>query len=224
MKVLHISDTHGYHDLLSIQDDIDMVIHSGDAANYRDPYTNEAEMWKFLDWYAAVPVRHKIYVPGNHDSSIFHGLIKPERFRDRGIHCVIDQSIEIDGVKLWGSPWTPTFGNWSYNRDRSKLNKLWMTIPDDTDVVITHGPPMGVLDLSRNAQGELEMCGCSALKKRVLVIQPRYHLFGHIHNYDNIINAGQTQLSGYKTVFSNASVVTDGRFGQLSSRGYIFDL
>jgi Icc-related predicted phosphoesterase len=225
LKVLHISDTHGEHHLLKIPNDLDMVICSGDVSNQRSPYENEAEVRKFLDWYEELYVPIKILVPGNHDTSIEKGLVKPRQIEERGIKCLIDQSIEIEGLKIWGSPWTPTFGNgWVWNRRRDKLHDLWMTIPEDTDIVVTHGPPMGIMDISRDKEGTLEFCGCTALKKRMLKIEPRYHMFGHIHNYDNIINAGTVKLSAYRTIFSNGSVVTDGKFGNVSSHGNLFTI
>jgi Icc-related predicted phosphoesterase len=102
---------------------------------------------------------------------------------------------------------------------------VWQHIPDDTDIVVVHTPPKGILDLAYNRDHTLEFCGCSALKKRVLNL-PYLKLvcFGHIHNNDDIINAGTMKLSTQDTIFSNGSVVTDRKFGKLSSNGNIIEL
>ena len=107
---------------------------------------------------------------------------------------------------------------------RDKINRVWEHIPDDTDILVVHGPPKGIMDLTYSRENVLEACGCSALRKRVLKIEPKLFLSGHIHNCEDIINAGTLKLSAYKTIFSNGSVVTDGKFGLLSSNGNIFEI
>jgi Icc-related predicted phosphoesterase len=225
VKIWHISDTHTYEDQLTVPEGIDMVIFSGDAGNNRSPYTNEHEVRTFLLWFSSLDIKYKVMIAGNHDSSIEAKLItKRQLDKDYGIIYLEDSSVEIEGLKLWGSPWTPDFGHWSFNRKRDKLHKLWSSIPDDTDIVITHGPPKGILDLSMDRAGNLEFCGCSAFSKRLVELQPVLSLFGHIHNFKGHTNAGVTKLSKNKTIYSNGSVVTDGKFGFLSSNGNIFEI
>ena len=220
MNIWHISDTHGYHDLLKIPHYIDMVIHSGDCSNHRDPYNNEPEVRKFIDWYKELPVEYKIYIAGNHDSSIEKGLVTKKDFADNGIIYLENDYITIEGIKIFGSPHTPTFGNWSFMKDRVKLERLWSdAIHDDVDIVVTHGPSKGILDKAENRDHQLECCGDKSLLNRILEVQPSYHLFGHIHNNGDIINAGIQKLSNYTTLFSNGSVVTDRKFGILTSNG-----
>jgi len=110
-------------------------------------------------------------------------------------------------------------------KSRAKIGRVWQSIPDDTDIIVTHGPPKGILDISEDRYHCIEFCGCSALKKRVLKM-PNLKLmcFGHIHNNEDIINAGVMKLSISDTAFSNGSVVTDGKFGRLSSNGNIIEL
>ena len=228
MRIWHISDTHQYHELLTNQrfdSKIDVVIHSGDCSNYRSPLTNEYEILNFLPWFAELPIKHKIYVAGNHDTSIERGLITKKDFSDFGITYLENESITINGIKIWGSPYTPNFGNWAFMKDRSKLDlKVWQYIPEDIHILVTHGPPKGVLDLSLSVDRVLERCGDSALMKRVFKIKPILHLFGHIHNNKDIVNAGRIKLNTLDTWFSNGSVVTDGKFGTLSSNGEIFEI
>lgn len=225
MKIWHISDTHTYHDLLKVPKGIDMVIHSGDCSNPRDPYNNEPEVREFIDWYSELPIKHKIYVAGNHDSSIEKGLVTKKDFEDYNITYLENDFAIIEGIKIFGSPITPTFGNWSFMRARHKLDRFWGdAMPVDIDILVTHGPPKGILDLSENVSHQLEFCGDKSLLNKVLEIQPAYHLFGHIHNSGNIINAGIQKLSICNTWFSNGSVVTDRKFGKLTSNGNILEI
>lgn len=216
---------HTYHRLLTIPENIDLVIFSGDCSNPRDPYNNELEVKAFIDWYKGLPIKHKIFVAGNHDTSIEKGLIKKIDFTGYNIHYLENDYINIEGFKIFGSPYTPTFGNWSFMKARHKLDKLWSKVDDDVDIFIVHGPPKTILDLSYSPLGNLEYCGCNSLKKHILNrIKPKLCLFGHIHNNEDIINAGVLKLSDYDIIFSNGSVVTDGRFGKLSSNGNILEI
>lgn len=224
MNIWHISDTHTYHWLLSIPENIDMVIHTGDCSNPRDPYINEKQVRDFLTWYHSLPIKYKIYVAGNHDTSIEKGLVDKQTFNDLGIIYLENEDVVIEGIKIWGSPHTPTFGDWAFMKARNKINSVWEHIPDDADIIAVHGPPKGIMDLSYSRENVLEYCGCNALKKKVLSIQPKLFLSGHIHNCEDIINAGTLKLSAYDTIFSNGSVVTDGKFGLLSSNGNILKI
>lgn len=223
MRIWHISDTHSYHDLLEIPKNIDVVIHSGDASNARNEYINENEFRKFLTWFDSINIKHKIYVAGNHDTSIEKGLITKDNFNN--IHYLENEHIIIDGFKFFGSPHCPNFGNWAFMKARHKIFKVWENIDLDTDVVITHTPPKTVLDLSYDRLHKLEFCGCGALYKKIVNhIKPKLHLFGHIHNCEGIVNSGTKKLGDLEIIFSNGSVVTDGKFGKLSSNGNIFEL
>ena len=121
MKIWHISDTHTYHNLLEIPTGIDMVIFSGDCSNPKDPYTNEVEVRGFIDWYRKLKIPIKIFVAGNHDTSIEKKLVTSEDFSRCGIIYLENGDIIIDGIKIFGSPYTPTFGyGWAFNKDRHK--------------------------------------------------------------------------------------------------------
>jgi Icc-related predicted phosphoesterase len=209
-------------------ENVDVVVHSGDCSNWMDPYRNESEVRSFIEWYKQVPVKHKIYVAGNHDTSIEKRLVTPGDFSEAGIIYLENASTTIDGVKFWGSPITPTFGNWAFMKARDKIYRVWETIPEDTNVIIVHGPPKGVRDLSFDRYGELEMCGCSALMKRCYKLKDSLKLvaFGHIHNMDGIeTNQGISHYSNTPTVFSNAACVYDGKFNLgLTSHGNIITL
>ena len=225
MKIWHISDTHTFHELLEVPEGIDMVIFSGDCSNPRDPYNNEPEVRRFIDWFSTLPIEYKIFVAGNHDTSIEKKLVTNQDFLSNGIIYLENEHIIIEGIKIFGSPYTPQFGQWSFMKARHKLDALWQNaIDDDADIIVVHGPPKGCLDLSYDRSGNLGFCGDKSLLNRVLQVIPKLMLFGHIHNCEDIINAGTLQRSYLQTIFSNGSVVTDNEFGRLSSNGNIFEI
>lgn len=214
MNILHISDTHTFHGQFpdKIFEGVDMIIHSGDCSNPKDPYINEQEVRNFITWYSSLPVKYKIYVAGNHDTSIERGHITEENFRMAGIIYLEDDLVEIENIKIYGTPYTPTFCDWSFMKARDKIYKVWDAIPDDTDILVVHGPPKGVLDLSYDRQNNLEFCGCNALRKRIMNLNLKYVMFGHIHNSKDCYNAGTRTIDGLPTIFSNATCVEDGKF------------
>lgn len=224
MRIWHISDTHRCHGQLGVPENIDMVIHSGDATNHRHKIENSVELWPFLEWFRALPIKHKVFVAGNHDSAIEGRMVTSEQFWEWGITYLENQWAEIEGLKIWGSPMTPTFNDWSFMMARHKIGRVWNLIPKDTDIVVTHGPPKYILDLTMDRHGKLEQVGCKSLHTKMVEIQPKLHCFGHVHNFKNIKNSGVVRLNGYETVFSNASCVTDAVRSQLTSYGNIIEL
>ena len=223
MRIWHISDTHSHEELLKIPDNIEMVIFSGDESNNKNPYSNLPEFNEFIVWYSLLPIKHKIFVAGNHSSAIAKGLVGKQNFTDNGIIYLENNYTDVEGIKIFGSPITPTFNDWYFMKSRSKMDRLWSLIDDDTDIVVTHGPPKGILDLSENREGTLEQCGDSSLFRHVhLRVKPLLHCFGHIHDFRRCINHGTRKIDS--TVYSNGSVVEDGKFGRLVSNGNLFEL
>ena len=222
MKIWHISDTHREHSFLEIPE-CDMVIHSGDATNPRDSIKSLIEMREFVEWFSKLDIKYKIFVAGNHDVCVERRLILPS---EMDFIYLENTTIEIEGIRIFGSPYTPSFGNgWAFNKSRSSLSSFWNSIiPDDTDIIVTHGPPKGILDLAYKDINNIENCGDKALLNRIKEINPILSLFGHIHNNGENINQGVRTIAGYDTVFSNGSVVEDGRFGRLSSNGNILEI
>ena len=224
MKIWHVSDTHTLHDRLTLPEGVDVVVHSGDASNRRDPLLNEAELRKFLWWFAALPVKHKLFVPGNHDTSLESRLVRPKEIEGLGITLLVDDGVTIDGVNFWGSPWVPRYGDWSWMVKRETIGRKWEHIPGNTDVLITHGPPFGALDSTYSRSNSYELVGCRALQKWVARNEPSYHLFGHVHSTKDIRNAGTRTIGGLRTVFSNGSVCDDGVMNDTTSRGNILEV
>jgi Icc-related predicted phosphoesterase len=204
-----------------------MLIHSGDFTNSRDLFTNTIEFICFVDWLKKVRDKFKyvVMVAGNHDMHIekYEKGSKKE-FGNIGAHLLINESVEIEGIKIWGSPCTPAFHDWAYNRDRGKIGKTWARIPDDTQILVTHGPPKGILDLSENRKYELEQCGDSALMSRIEQLKElRLFCCGHIHSMKpHYSNDGMLIRKGI--LYSNASCITDREFHRgLSSQGNLFN-
>lgn len=178
LRIWHISDTHQNHLNLEIPEDIQVVIHSGDAANPKDQYSNEPYFREFLRWFKELPIKYKIYVAGNHDSSVEQRLITREDFELNNIIYLEHESTQIEGLNIFGSPYTPEFHNWAFNVRRDRLVDYWSAIPENTDILVTHGPPKWILD---NDLGQ--NLGCNALYKRIKDLPNlKIHQFGHIHN------------------------------------------
>ena len=171
-----ISDTHGRHKDISLPGG-DILIHAGDTTGHGTLKETE----NFAMWFKSQPYRYHVMIPGNHDA-IFEE--SPKLMRDslanNGITVLNDTMIEIEGLKIWGSPVTPYFCNWHYNRHRGQEIKThWEMIPDDIDILITHGPPFDILD---KASHSIIGKGCVDL---MMAIQERpsikLHVFGHLH-------------------------------------------
>jgi len=174
MKIICISDTHNKHQNLTIPEG-DLIIHAGDFT----VNGTKAETFHFLGWFAKLPHKHKILIAGNHDFYL-------EKYKDRlneiipnEIYYLMDSGIRIENVNFWGSPYTPGDGNWAFNKSRgSQISQHWNKIPLNTDILITHGPPFGILDELDNKQ----QIGCEKLANQVLKLNLKYHVFGHVHN------------------------------------------
>ena len=137
-------------------------------------------MESFAKWLREQPFKHKVVIPGNHDLFVERSPMTARALmRGDGIHFLIDEEVVIDGVKFWGSPWQPWFHDWAWNAQRGPdIAQHWDRIPKDTKVLITHGPPFGILDTVDRGGFSV---GCEELAKKVIAIAPKVHVFGHIH-------------------------------------------
>jgi Icc-related predicted phosphoesterase len=184
-KIILISDTHGLHkhitdDLMELYneygDDI-IILHGGDISNRG--LVNEINY--FTEWYGTLPFKHKVFIAGNHDfgfEEIRHRN-EPGIFIPDNVIYIQDEMVEVDGIKIYGSPWQPRFYDWAFNVDRGDaIAEKWKLIPTDADIVITHGPVHGIVDST--PQGL--RVGCEELYKKIIEIKPKIHLSGHIHH------------------------------------------
>jgi Icc-related predicted phosphoesterase len=176
----------------------DMVIHAGDISGVG----KEMEVIEFLEWFSNLPYKYKIFIAGNHD-----WLFEKERLFAKqllesypGVIYLENSGMNIEGISIYGVPVTPTFFDWAFNRDRGDNIKVyWLAIPENTDILITHGPPHGILDRTPMTK---EHTGCEDLLKSVSEIRPKFHIFGHIHSAAGIYKTEHT-------TFINASVLDD---------------
>ena len=204
-KITHISDTHNKHTQLNgLLPGGDILIHSGDISSLG----RQSEVERFVKWFNGIDnYTYKIFIAGNHDMTFDREILlrdklahfegrteydtecaegKPQWLIDLldvglagGVFYLENSSIDIEGIKIWGSPITPAFGyGWAFNAYRHEINQYWQTIPNDTDIVITHGPIYGYCDRT-NREG-LNV-GCEQLYHRLNEIKPQLHFSGHIH-------------------------------------------
>lgn len=208
MKIVAISDTHGKHASISLPE-ADMIIHAGDISGRG----KKEEVISFLEWFESLPHRYKLFIAGNHDY-YFERTSAAEIFRliPENIIYLNDTGITIENIEIWGSPVTPWFNDWAFNRIRGvDIRTHWDMIPVTTDILVTHGPPMGKLDIISGN----EHIGCEELKQRTEIIQPAFHIFGHIHEGYGRENSGKTE-------YINASIL-DERY-RIANSPIIFEL
>lgn len=195
MKILCLSDTHGYHRKLDPLPEADVVVHSGDCSQLGNVRQTE----DFLDWFQNLPIRHKVFIAGNHDIGLFQhwqtlqqDAAQPLSLELGEIHYLLDDSVTLDGVKFYGSPWQPEFCDMAFNLPRNgvELDQAWSRIPNDTQVLLTHTPPFGVLDQTRSGVH----AGCERLALRVQQLADlKLHVFGHIHEAAGQLRQRQVQ-------------------------------
>jgi len=191
LRLVIISDTHGFHGFPVPPGDV--LIHAGDGCARGT--LAEAQAW--ASFLRGLPHRHKIVIAGNHDR-VFESDFAEAKRAFAGLDFLHDTGCEREGVQFWGAPWQPWFLSWAFNLPRGpELAAKWALIPDATDVLVTHGPPMGILDETYAG----EPVGCEDLRRAVSRVRPRVHVFGHIHE-----GYGTERID--ETLFVNASVCT----------------
>ncbi len=219
MKIWFISDTHTRHGELDVPC-ADAVIHCGDEANVRKPWLNKLESRSFFNWFSELTIENKIFVPGNHSTAFAEGLVKPADYP--AVRFLVHEAMTLAGLQVFGSPFTPMFFDWAYMKPREELDAVWSTIPDNTDILITHGPPKGILDMTRDWRTKVPIhVGSKSLTKHVQQrIKPRIHAFGHLHDEDGIQNFGS--ITRGDTQFINCSCVNLN--GQLTNNGLLVEI
>mgnify|MGYP000880105010 CR=1 FL=1 len=188
MRVVCVSDMHGRHRDLAVPEG-DLLLCAGDISLRGE----ESVVRDFDRWMGEQPHRHKIVIAGNHDLCFERGPAARRWLMHT--RYLQDELAVVEGLRVWGSPWQPWFLDWAFNLARGEaLREKWDMIPDGTDILLTHGPPFGVLD--RTVRGE--SVGCEELLAAVRRVRPRLHVFGHIHE-----GYGVSEAEG--TLFVNAS-------------------
>jgi len=207
LKVSLISDTHTKHSLCG--NDLpggDLLIHAGDFMN--SGYS-EREAFEFLEWIDKQRYDKKVFIAGNHDRLFEIDKVKKYELLKQFPNLIYLEdelfglyNLDTDkSVKIYGSPWQPEFYNWAFNlpRNGEEMKARWNAIPEDTDILITHGPPHGYLDIPG---GNTIRVGCETLRFRIDEIRPKIHVFGHIHGSYGHYFDGHTH-------FFNASILNE---------------
>lgn len=231
MKIVAISDTHGMHRQITHIPDGDVLVHAGDISNVGE----KDQVEDFVSWISSLPHKHKIFIVGNHDRSFdpkFNREINPywdaettaifntakkkpfwlqdllTSLEGTSTHYLEDNEVVIDGVKFWGSPWTPWFHGdyWGFNKHRGEeIQKVLKLIPQDVDVLITHGPPAHKLDWC----GPDGAVGCHDLINTINQIKPKYNIFGHIHESYGVISNAHTTFVNASTLNENYQIANE---------------
>ena len=206
MKITFISDSHNKHK--QITEDLpggDLLIHAGDISSMGHKH----EIQQFCKWFDSLTnYTAVVFIAGNHD----FGFQREPKMAKEVVNYYKDiiylqdsflgYGVDLENyVKIYGSPWQPEFHNWAFNLPKNglELAQKWNEIPDDTDILITHGPAFGYLD---TIMGQYDNLGCELLTNRIKTIKPKIHVCGHIHSGYGYVFDGDTH-------FINASVLDE---------------
>jgi len=211
MNIDCISDLHGH---LPDLEGGDLLIVAGDIT----AHDKVPEWVKFFSWLEEQNYRKKILIAGNHDGFLGKCCSSKESQlmglrEEYDFEYLFDSGIEFEGIKIWGSPWTPTYFNWHFMKDRGEqIRAMWNKIPLDTNILVTHGPAFGMLDKNRKG----EYCGCQDLADVIDDLKDlKLHVFGHIHEaYGKRYQAYTTNAVNFDVIPSghlsiNASLMND---------------
>lgn len=197
MKIVALSDTHGKHDRVIVPDG-DVLVVAGDFMHRG----SRKEIPAFRNWLFGLPHPFVIVVAGNHDWAFFKTPGEARRLlTDHGGNIIYleDSSCSVNGITFYGAPWQPEFFNWAFNLPRgAPLDQVWSRIPTWTDVLITHGAPLDILDFNMRD----DRFGDADLLKHVRRVNPMVHIFGHAHH-------AYGQMQRYRTRFYNVAICNE---------------
>lgn len=206
MKIVCISDTHRHRPEVPSGD---ILIFAGD-----DDINGMSSLISFANYIKDIDCKHKIVVPGNHDFWFERGdLGRISILEEKGIKVLIDEMIEIEGLKIYGTPYTPIFMNWAFMESEEDLRKRFFRIPEDIDILVTHGPACGVGDQilpgSTGRQGE--SLGSLALAEAVSGLKSlKLHVYGHIHgSYGKRINSVNASICDEAYTMANKPIIVE---------------
>ena len=207
MKIMFLSDTHGRHleitELYGELPYVDIIVHSGDCTRYGE--FEETDL--FMNWFSKQNAMHKILVAGNHDF-VLQQMDRRNWLlaNNYGVTYLEDSFININGIGIYGSPWSPVFGMWAFMKNRNaELDEVWQKVPTDgsVDLLVTHTPRYGRFDVS--VRGNYNV-GCEMLANRINDIHPKVHVFGHIHECGGMIKE-ETEVPLEGMISLNASLL-----------------
>ena len=177
--VYHIQGTINASGGVFLPCDIDLLIHAGDMSMMG----TETEIEQFLKWYSSLRAKYKVLIAGNHDF-LFEKqrmIAKDLLAKYPDIIYLETEEVVIEGIKIYGEPRQPWFHSWAFNVERGEaIKRYWDAIPEDVNILVTHGPPKGILDMTMSG----ENVGCEDLLYRLPYLeQLKLVVFGHIHEH-----------------------------------------
>ena len=202
MKIVCISDTHGFHEDLELPKG-DTIIHSGDFSHSVDSAI------AFIVWFRDLDYKNKILIAGNHDRYFerlgHEGVL--DFLSETDIHYLQDTSVVVDGIKFHGAPWSVQFFDWAFMKEDYELQEHWDMIDDDVDILITHTPAFGILD--EVPQGKhIKSVGSGTLNSRVQELKNlQCHISGHIHECHGVKELEYTSINASSVIFDYRGVV-----------------
>lgn len=196
ITIAAISDTHTLHDQITVPE-CDILIHAGDYSGKG----SVADTVEFGRWFGRQPARYKILVPGNHDIIFQRSFYEAKAYLPADVIVLVDNLVTIEGLNIYGTPWTPFFYDWAFNglefepgdgndyeggpgrfavpdADHPLMARVFSKIPENTDVLICHGPPKGILDNIRDFKRIGSQCLMNAIKR----VKPKIFICGHAHD------------------------------------------
>jgi 3',5'-cyclic AMP phosphodiesterase CpdA len=189
MTLLHLSDTHGKHKELKDLPSADIIVHTGDFT-----YAGgEDEAMDFMNWFSDLPYAHKIFIAGNHDLCMY-GADRIEGLPDN-VHYLCGTGVTINGYHFFGIPM------FAEDCADGTFDKMIRSIPTDTEILVTHTPPQGILDYALYSEGYRHSGDVLLAEQLRRLPNLRYHLFGHDHNNFGV-------LKQRDVVYSNAALLT----------------
>lgn len=182
MKIVAFSDCHWLYKDIKDFPEADLCIFAGDWCGSGESLFETA---CFANWFGNLPYKYKVAIPGNHDIFCENNVAYTKTlFKENGIILLIDEEINVEGLKMYGTSWCPFFNNWAFMKPDKDLKPIFNQIPDNLDILITHTQPKGVCDP--------EGYGSEELRKAVKKKKPVIHIFGHAHEGFGNINKGDT--------------------------------
>jgi predicted phosphohydrolase len=192
MRIVAVADTHLFEDDLEELPAGDVLVHAGDMLRFGEL----EELAVFSEWLATQPHPSKVVIAGNHDWCFQRQRGAAETMLGTDVHYLQDSGVELLGLRWWGSPWQPEFNHWAFNLSRGEqLREKWKLIPDAVDILVTHSPPAGIGDHSSVGQ----RLGCEELAVQIEKVQPRLHVFGHIHEDGGLWRRGEIVFANVTT-------------------------
>jgi predicted phosphohydrolase len=195
VRVVAVADLHG---LLPPIPPCDLLLVGGDVCPVDDHSSATQRAFlegPFADWLEAVPAGEVVGVAGNHDLLAARDPALLDRLPWTYLS---DSGATVGGVRIWGSPWTVTFGDFAFMEQDEDLALRFAAIPADLDVLLTHGPPLGVCDWAARGAN----AGSAALLEAIERVRPGVCVFGHIHE-----GRGEGTVAGIRCL--NVSLVDE---------------